>query len=73
MYICLCHGITEAQIRVCIEAGARTLTDLQGQLGIATQCGSCVAHACEMLEDEPALGRRVGGCSQTVSTLQAQR
>ena len=50
MYVCLCHGITENQIRACIQGGARSLWDLQGQLGVATSCGSCAAHACDMLE-----------------------
>ena len=51
MYICLCHGITEKQIRSCVEAGARTLCDLRGQLGVATQCGSCESQACELLDE----------------------
>ena len=52
MYICLCHGITEKQIRACIESGAaRTLCDLRGQLGVATQCGCCEGQASELLDD----------------------
>ena len=51
MYICLCHGITDKQIRSCVvETGARTLCDLSGKLGVATQCGSCAVSACEVLE-----------------------
>ena len=50
MYICLCHGITDEQIRACvIETGARTLYDLSGRLGVATQCGGCADSACEVL------------------------
>ena len=51
MYICICHGITENQIRTCVEAGARTLCDLRGQLGVATQCGACEGQACEVLDE----------------------
>ena len=51
MYICLCHGITENQIRNCVLAGARTLCDLRGQLGVATQCGACEPQACEVLDE----------------------
>ena len=50
MYICLCHGITENQIRTCVQSGARTLCDLRGQLGVATQCGSCEGQAAELLD-----------------------
>lgn len=56
MYICLCHGITEKQIRSCVEAGARTLCDLRGQLGVATQCGSCESQACELLDETLRMG-----------------
>lgn len=51
MYICLCHGITENQIRTCVQSGARTLCDLRGQLGVATQCGSCERQAAELLDE----------------------
>lgn len=51
MYICLCHGITDTQIRTCFRNGARTLGALSGQLGIATQCGGCADSACEVLEE----------------------
>ena len=52
MYICLCHGITENQIRTCVRSGAaRTLCDLRGQLGVATQCGSCEGQASELLDE----------------------
>jgi bacterioferritin-associated ferredoxin len=52
LYICLCHGITDKQIRSCVvESGARTLCDLSGKLGVATQCGSCAHSACEVLSE----------------------
>jgi bacterioferritin-associated ferredoxin len=57
VYICLCHGITDAQIRSCVAEGARTLCDLSGELGVATQCGKCANSACavlhEVLEEAP--------------------
>ena len=51
MYICLCHGITEKQIRSCVQSGARTLCDLRGQLGVATRCRSCESQASELLNE----------------------
>lgn len=51
VYICLCHGITDNQIRSCIREGARSMCDLRGQLGVATQCGSCEHHALEILDE----------------------
>jgi bacterioferritin-associated ferredoxin len=52
VYICLCHGITDSQIRGCIERGARSLCDLRGELGVATQCGSCAEQASQMLDEQ---------------------
>ena len=68
MYICLCHGITESQIRSCVMAGARTLCDLRGQLGVATQCGSCESQACELLDETLQTGI-VGASSRDNSEL----
>ena len=58
MYICICHGITDHQIRSCVKDGARTLCDLQGQLGVATQCGSCQTSALNILDETLAPPRR---------------
>jgi bacterioferritin-associated ferredoxin len=51
VYICLCHGITDKQIRSCIREGARDIADLRGRLGVATQCGSCEHQALEILDE----------------------
>ena len=51
MYICICHGITDHQIRTCVKDGARTLCDLSGSLGVATQCGSCAGSAMQILAE----------------------
>lgn len=47
MYVCLCNGITDRDIRQAAAAGAQTLNDLQRDLGVATCCGRCAtcAHA----------------------------
>ena len=54
MYICLCNGITDGQIREAISRGARRLEDLSRELGVASGCGSCACMAAEMLGDAPA-------------------
>ncbi len=48
MYVCICNAVTEKQVNEAIDAGAKTVKALNSQLGIATQCGSCVgcAKAC---------------------------
>ena len=51
MYICICHGITDGQIRHCAASGACCLDDLQRELGVATQCGRCGDVAKGILEE----------------------
>lgn len=50
MYVCLCRGITEADIHSAMESGSKTLEELQDILGVATCCGCCRRHAEGMLQ-----------------------
>jgi bacterioferritin-associated ferredoxin len=47
MYVCICNGITDRDIRQAAAAGANTLNDLRRELGVAAGCGRCAscAHA----------------------------
>ena len=51
MYICICNGITDRDIRSCVQQGACCMADLQRELGVATQCGRCANHAKELLPE----------------------
>lgn len=41
MYVCLCKGITDTQIRAAVADGASSLRDVSSTLGVASQCGKC--------------------------------
>ena len=41
MYVCICKGITDTQIRAAVEDGARSLREVHNSLGVASQCGKC--------------------------------
>lgn len=41
MYVCICKGITDTQIRAAVEDGASSLRDVKNTLGVASQCGKC--------------------------------
>jgi bacterioferritin-associated ferredoxin len=41
MYVCLCKGVTDAQIRATVQEGATSLGEVRRALGVATQCGKC--------------------------------
>ena len=49
MFICICNAITERQVQSAVADGAHTMSDLQGQLGVATCCGRCAETAAEYL------------------------
>jgi bacterioferritin-associated ferredoxin len=51
VYVCLCNGVTDGQIREAAQQGARSVLDLQSCLGVATSCGRCQPYAAELLEE----------------------
>lgn len=61
MYVCVCQGVTDRQIREAIEDGANSMRKLCRELGVASCCGRCAPYAKEIL-DESRAGRTLGGC-----------
>ncbi|MFI0474432.1 (2Fe-2S)-binding protein [Halomonas sp. HMF6819] len=41
MYVCMCKGVTDHQIRREVSDGARSWRDVREATGCATQCGKC--------------------------------
>jgi len=51
MYVCVCKGITDSQIKAAIDDGAVTLGQLRKALGVASQCGKCASMTRELLDE----------------------
>ena len=51
MYVCLCKGITDSQIRDAVDNGAESLRAVRKQLGVASQCGKCACLAREVISE----------------------
>lgn len=51
MYVCLCSGVTDGQIRQAVEDGASSMRLLRQELGVAACCGRCAQHAKDVLEE----------------------
>ena len=51
MYVCLCNGITDTQIRDAVNGGAESLRAVRQQLGVANQCGQCACEARALVKD----------------------
>ncbi|GAA3910895.1 hypothetical protein GCM10022228_22520 [Halomonas cibimaris] len=45
MYVCMCKGVTDHQIRREVDSGARSFRDVREATGCATQCGKCACMA----------------------------
>ena len=48
MFVCLCNGFTERQVRACLDKGAKSVSGVYRCLGPA-QCGKCIGHVREMV------------------------
>ena len=41
MYVCICKGVTDSDIREAVQEGTTTVRGLREQLGCTGQCGKC--------------------------------
>lgn len=52
MYICICQGITDKQIKEAVESKvACSMSELCTKLGVASCCGQCRPFAHQILEE----------------------
>jgi bacterioferritin-associated ferredoxin len=51
VYVCVCNGVTERDIRQAAAGGCRSMTELTMRTGCGATCGSCVPMACELLDE----------------------
>jgi len=60
MYVCLCHGITDHQIRAAVAEGASSLRKVCAQLPVGNGCGRCVQTAQEIIREQR---QKTGACA----------
>ncbi|KAA2284332.1 (2Fe-2S)-binding protein [Arenimonas fontis] len=41
MYVCICHGVTDQDIREAAGAGCASVSELAMRTGLGTGCGTC--------------------------------
>ena len=51
MYVCLCRGVTERQIREAVAEGASSMRALRVRLGVCSDCGRCGSCARSVLAE----------------------
>ena len=49
MYVCVCNGVTDRQVREAVEKGCGSVGELTMLTGAGANCGSCLDMAAEMI------------------------
>jgi len=52
MYVCLCNGFTDRDVKSAIETGVDSVPNVYECLGAAPQCAKCSSHIRGMLQEE---------------------
>ena len=55
MYVCLCKGVTDDQVRDAVAAGARSVADLSLACEAGAGCGGCHRLLARLLAGWPAM------------------
>ena len=50
MYVCICNGVTDHQIREAAASGVRSVAELTMRTGCGASCGTCLDTASAILE-----------------------
>lgn len=49
MYICICNGINDRQVKAAIAAGAQKWSDVHAYYGYKPECGGCGVEISEFI------------------------
>jgi len=55
VYVCICNGFTDGQVRSVCEQQQRRVHEVYKALGCAPKCGKCVPMVKELSRVQPAL------------------
>lgn len=54
MYVCICNGVTDRQIREAAEAGCDSVSEMTMRTGAGASCGSCLGLVAELIDEAHA-------------------
>lgn len=52
MYVCICHAVTEKQVRQAVSDGAVDVKTLKQKLGVGSECGRCIQATLEVIQSQ---------------------
>ncbi len=59
MYVCICNGVTENDIRHAAAGGCRSVPELTMRTGCGATCGSCLDSAAQVLREAQQAAVRI--------------
>jgi bacterioferritin-associated ferredoxin len=62
MYVCLCHGFTDRQVRAVISDGAGNAAQVFRQFKAKPRCGKCVSTVRDLVDESKGGCGGAGGC-----------
>ena len=51
MYVCICHEVTDRDIKHAANRGASSMKDLRESLNVSSSCGRCSSSVKELLKE----------------------
>lgn len=77
MYVCLCHGFTDRQVRAVLDEGAAGSTaEVFRALSCKPRCGKCVSYVRDMVTATKGCGgeepETAGGCAGLCHAVAAE-
>ena len=51
MYVCICNGVTDHQIRQAVDSGCDSVAELTMRTGCGASCGSCLDMAASLVDE----------------------
>ena len=61
MYVCLCNGLTDRDVRNSAESGGCSVAMVYRSHGCEPQCGKCVPYIRQMLREQASATLETGG------------
>ncbi|GLQ06826.1 (2Fe-2S)-binding protein [Sneathiella chinensis] len=52
MYVCLCNGFTDRDVKSAIASGAEAVSRVYQSLGASPQCAKCSTHIRDLIHQE---------------------
>jgi bacterioferritin-associated ferredoxin len=49
VYVCVCHAVTDSQVRQAVHNGVTLMRELREELNVASSCGRCACCARDIL------------------------